>query len=166
MSEHVSSVRQGCSSVLVWTLRSIVEHMYLVVTPGYGSSIRCAVYAPRIYSWQSSLSVCLCFCLSLSLSLSLTLCLCLCLSLSVSVSLSLSRCCCFRSDGVYIVLPLFTPDYCSTVRCGVYVPCACTPWLRFKHTKRSKERYLLGQKQKHNLEMFRVTPFIKLQNDT
>ena len=118
MPEHVSSVRQGCSPVLVWILRSVVELMYPVVTPGYGSSIRCAVYvpcicswqrflrsggvyAPRIYSWQSSLSVCLsvCLCLSLSLSLCLflsvylsfclSLTLCLCLSLPVSLSLSL-----------------------------------------------------------------------------
>ena len=33
-----------------------------------------------------------------------------------------------------------------------------------KHIKGSKERYLLGQK--HNLQIFGVTPLIKLQNDT
>ena len=32
------------------------------------------------------------------------------------------------------------------------------------HIKGSKERYLLGQK--HNLQIFGVTPFVKLQNDT
>ena len=30
--------------------------------------------------------------------------------------------------------------------------------------KGSKERYLLGQK--HNLQIFGVIPFVKLQNDT
>ena len=33
-----------------------------------------------------------------------------------------------------------------------------------KYTKGSKERYLLGQK--HNLQIFWVIPFLKLQNDT
>ena len=33
-----------------------------------------------------------------------------------------------------------------------------------KHIKGSKERYLVGQK--HNLQIFEVIPFIKLQNDT
>ena len=37
-------------------------------------------------------------------------------------------------------------------------------WGRSKHMKGSKERYLL--EQKHNLQMFGVIPFIKLQNDT
>ena len=32
------------------------------------------------------------------------------------------------------------------------------------HPKRSKERYLLGQK--HNLQILGVVPFVKLQNDT
>ena len=35
---------------------------------------------------------------------------------------------------------------------------------RSKHTKGSKECYLL--RQKHNLQIFRVIPFIRLQNDT
>ena len=33
-----------------------------------------------------------------------------------------------------------------------------------KHIKGSKERYLL--EQKHNLQIFGVIPFVKLQNDT
>ena len=33
-----------------------------------------------------------------------------------------------------------------------------------KHIKGSKERYLLGQK--HNIQIFGVIPFVKLQNDT
>ena len=33
-----------------------------------------------------------------------------------------------------------------------------------KHLKGSKERHLLGQK--HNLHIFGVIPFVKLQNDT
>ena len=35
---------------------------------------------------------------------------------------------------------------------------------RSKHMKGSKERYLLGQK--HNLQIFGVILFVKLQNDT
>ena len=34
---------------------------------------------------------------------------------------------------------------------------------RAKRIKGSKERYLLGQK--HNLQIFGVIPFVKLQND-
>ena len=37
-------------------------------------------------------------------------------------------------------------------------------WERSKHIKGSKERYLLGQK--HGLQIFRVIPLVKLQNDT
>ena len=36
--------------------------------------------------------------------------------------------------------------------------------VRSKHTKGLKECYLLGQK--HNLQMFGVIPFVKLQYDT
>ena len=44
-------------------------------------------------------------------------------------------------------------------------PISCTLWLqlqRIKHIKGSKESYSLGQK--HNLQIFRVIPFVRLQN--